>query len=90
MCIGNPKGPRGRYRGADVTASGWRSDPDRLGDTTSRYRQYSDRALVEAMRAFDADALQEFIERFQHLVLLRARRLRVPPDDRKAWAADLL
>lgn len=73
-----------------MTASGWRSDPDRPNDARARYRQYSDRALVEAMRSLDADALAEFVERFQHLVLLRARRLRVPPEERKGWAAELL
>jgi hypothetical protein len=42
------------------------------------------------MRSLDAHALEEFIDRFQHLVLLQARRLRVPSEDRKAWTADLL
>ena len=76
-----------------MTASGWRSGDDEgasRGDKRSRYRDYSDRALVDAMRSFDADALEEFIERFQHLVLLQARRLRVRPEDRQGWASELL
>jgi hypothetical protein len=74
-----------------VTASGWRNEPgaDR-GDARSRYRQCGDRALVDAMRSLDADALEEFIERFQHLVLLQARRLGIRREERKAWVAELL
>ena len=42
------------------------------------------------MRSFDGAALEEFIERFQHLVMLQARRLRVRPEERKAWTSELL
>ncbi len=74
-----------------MTASGWRSDESgERRDTRSRYRQYSDRALLDAMRSFDADALEEFIARFQHLLLLQARRLRIRPEERKGWVAELL
>jgi hypothetical protein len=56
----------------------------------SRYRETNDDALVRAMRAGEEEAVCEFIERYQHLVLIQARRFRVPFDDRQHWTAELL
>jgi hypothetical protein len=56
----------------------------------SRYREANDDALVHAMRAGEEEAVCEFIERYQHLVLIQARRFGVPPDDRQHWTAEVL
>ena len=56
----------------------------------SRYAVLSDRALCAALRAHDGEAVEEFIRRYQALVLIQARRLRISPEERTAWAIDLL
>ena len=50
----------------------------------------SDRALIDAMRARDGEAVEEFIRRFQHLVFVQAKRLRIPGSERRRWVGDLL
>ena len=60
------------------------------GESRRRYEDLSDRALVDAMRALDQEALEEFMARFQHDVLLQARKLRVPFHERRHWVAELL
>lgn len=74
-----------------MTASRWTSGgiPDE-GESRSRYRDASDRALVDGMRTLDPWALEEFVARFQDLVTDRAKRHRVPFAERRAWVADLL
>ena len=56
----------------------------------SGYREANDDALVRGMRAGDEAAVSEFIERYQNLVQVQARRFRVPPDERKHWTGELL
>src|SRR3982751_3879046 len=50
----------------------------------------SDHALVAALRSRDGDAIEEFIRRYQPLVLIQARRLRVAPEERTHWVIELL
>ena len=54
------------------------------------YREASDDAVVHAMRAGEEPAMREFIERYQSLVLVQARRFRVPEDERQHWTAEAL
>ncbi len=54
------------------------------------YKEASDDAVVHAMRAGEEPAMHEFIERYQSLVLVQARRFRVPEDGRQHWAAEAL
>lgn len=54
------------------------------------YREVSDQAVVHAMRAGEEPAMREFIERYQSLVLVQARRFRVPEDERQHWTAEAL
>lgn len=54
------------------------------------YRGASDDAVVHAMRAGAEPAMREFIERYQSLVLVQARRFRVPEDERQHWTAEAL
>ena len=72
---------------------------DRYGDgdeelmSAARGRPHevlSDRALIDAMRARDGHALEEFFRRFQHLVFVQAKRLRIPAPERRRWVSDLL
>jgi hypothetical protein len=42
------------------------------------------------MRAGEEPAMREFIERYQSLVLVQARRFRVPEDERQHWTAEAL
>ena len=56
----------------------------------SRHAALSDRALIDAMRARDGEAVEEFIRRFQHLVFVQAKRLRIAPAERPRWVGDLL
>ncbi|HKO14600.1 MAG TPA: hypothetical protein VJU87_00075 [Gemmatimonadaceae bacterium] len=55
-----------------------------------RWQAIGDRALVEALRAEELEALDEFITRFEPLVQRYARQLKVPAADRTHWAAELL
>jgi hypothetical protein len=59
-------------------------------DARSRYAALSDRALVDALRCRDGEAIEEFMRRYQALVLVQARRLRVAPEERTTWAIELL
>ena len=61
-----------------------------MGGRVERFREADDGALVQAMRNGEEAAVSEFIERYQHLVLIQAGRLRVPSDERQHWSADLL
>ena len=54
------------------------------------YREASDETVVHAMRAGEEPAMREFIERYQSLVLVQARRFRVPEDERQHWTAEAL
>ena len=54
------------------------------------YKEASDDAVVHAMRAGEEQAMREFIERYQSVALVQARRFRVPEDERRHWTADLL
>ena len=80
----------------DVTGRDWEladsrgDDGRKRSDASSRYAALSDRALVDAMRARDGEAIEEFIRRYQALVLLQARRLGVAPAERTDWAIDVL
>jgi hypothetical protein len=42
------------------------------------------------MRAGDEPAMREFIERYQSLVLVQARRFRISTEERQHWTAELL
>jgi hypothetical protein len=65
-------------------------DTRERGNAQSRYRVLTDRALLDALRSRDGEAIEEFIRRYQPLVLVQARRLRIPPEDRTHWAIELL
>jgi hypothetical protein len=54
------------------------------------YKEASDDAVVHAMRAGEEPAMHEFIERYQSLVLIQARRFRVAEDERGHWTAEML
>jgi len=54
------------------------------------YKEASDDAVVHAMRAGEEPAMREFIERYQSLVLVQARRFRLPEDERQHWTAEAL
>lgn len=73
---------------------GSEGEAGRNGDSSeearSRYQAMSDHALVGAMRRYDTRAIEEFIRRFQSLAIVEARRLRIPPADRRRWVAELL
>ena len=72
-----------------MTASRWTTG-DSPGAEKARYRNCSDRTLLDAVRALELGAIEEFIERFQHVALAQARRLRVAPAERKGWVIELL
>lgn len=55
-----------------------------------RWQTIGDRALVEALRAEVPEAVDEFVSRFESLVLRYARQLRIPEAYRAHWAAELL
>jgi hypothetical protein len=63
--------------------------PER-GNVQSRYCVLTDRALLDALRSRDGEATEELIRRYQPLVLVQARRLRIPPKERRHWAIELL
>lgn len=56
----------------------------------ARHAELSDLALVDVMREGDERAFEEFVRRFQLPVLVQARRLRVPPAERREWVSDAL
>jgi hypothetical protein len=65
-------------------------DFDGSGSGVTRYGALSDAALIHAMRARDERAVAEFVRRHQFLVLMQARRFRVPLAERRAWVAEAL
>jgi hypothetical protein len=56
----------------------------------TRFRAVSDAALVAAVRRSDAEAIDEFLERFQEVVMSQAKRLRVTSAEWRSWTSDLL
>lgn len=56
----------------------------------SRWEAISDRALVEALRARQPEAVDEFVRRFEPLVARYARWLRVPSSDQHHWTGEVL
>ena len=56
----------------------------------NRFRKVGDAALVVGVRRGDIEAIDEFLERFQEVVMSQAKLLRVPPVEWRAWTSDLL
>lgn len=54
------------------------------------WQSLGDRSLVASLRAGETDAVDEFIRRFEELVLRYARWLRVPRADRNHWTGEVL
>lgn len=57
---------------------------------TTQYREVSDAALVAAVRRGEVDAIDEFLERFQEVVMSQAKLLGVPRADWRWWTSELL
>jgi hypothetical protein len=82
-----------RGRREHVTASererpgGPEGDDDRA---PGRWRSVGDRALVGAIREGRPEAVDEFIRRFEAIVLRCARQLQIPRQDRTHWVGDVL
>lgn len=56
----------------------------------SRWEALSDRALVEALRARQPEAVEEFVRRFEPVVARYARWLRVPSSDQQHWTGEVV
>lgn len=56
----------------------------------TRYREVSDAALVAAARRGEVEAIDEFLARFQEVVMSQAKLLRVPRAEWRSWSSDLL
>lgn len=56
----------------------------------NRFRRVGDAALVAAVRRGETDAIDEFLERFQEVVMSQAKLLRVPPGEWRSWTSELL
>ena len=56
----------------------------------NRFRKAGDATLVAAVRRGDTEAIDEFLERFQEVVMSQAKVLRVPPTEWRGWTSDLL
>jgi DNA-binding CsgD family transcriptional regulator len=56
----------------------------------NRFRKVGDAALVAAVRRGDPEAIDEFLGRFQEVVMSQAKLLRVPPVEWRSWTSDLL
>ena len=56
----------------------------------SRFREVSDAALVAAVRRGESDAIDEFLERFQEVVMSQAKLMRIPSAEWRSWTSDLL
>ena len=56
----------------------------------NRFRKVGDAALVAAVRRGDTEAIDEFLGRFQEVVMSQAKLLRVPPVEWRSWTSDLL
>jgi DNA-binding CsgD family transcriptional regulator len=61
----------------------WQRDP-------GWWQSIGDRALVDALRAGRAEAVDEFMRRFEPLVERQAHVLRIPPEERRHWVGELL
>ena len=55
-----------------------------------RFREVSDAALVAAVRRGESDAIDEFLERFQEVVMSQAKLMRIPRAEWRSWTSDLL
>jgi hypothetical protein len=55
-----------------------------------RFREVSDAALVAAVRRAESEAIDEFLERFQEVVMSQAKLLRIPRAEWRSWTSDLL
>ena len=60
------------------------------GQNADRWQTIGDRALVEALRAEVPEAIDEFVSRFEWLVLRYARQFGIPEADRAHWGGELL
>ena len=56
----------------------------------SRFAALSDAQLVAVLRRGELEALDEFVVRFQRVVMGQARHFGVPQEQRRAWAKDVL
>lgn len=56
----------------------------------ARFREVGDAALLAAIQRGETDAIDEFLERFQEVVMSQAKLLRVPRAEWRAWTSDLL
>ena len=56
----------------------------------SRFREAGDAALVAAIQLGETEAIDEFLERFQEVVMSQAKLLRVPRPEWRPWTSDLL
>jgi DNA-binding CsgD family transcriptional regulator len=56
----------------------------------TRYREVSDAALVAAVRRGEVNAIDEFLERFQEIVMSQAKLLRIPRAEWRSWTSELL
>ena len=75
-------------RGERGTSGGGDAWP--RSEARSRCAVLSDRALLDALRSRDGEAIEEFIRRYQALVVVQARRLRIPLEERTHWAIEVL
>ncbi len=58
--------------------------------TPGWWRGIGDRALVGAIREGRSEAVDEFIRRFEEVVLRCARQLQIPHDERAHWVGEVL
>ena len=56
----------------------------------TRFRGVRDTALVAAVRRGEPEAIDEFLERFQEVVMSQAKLLRIPREEWRAWTSELL
>jgi DNA-binding CsgD family transcriptional regulator len=56
----------------------------------TRYREVSDAALVAAVRHGDSEAIDEFLARFQEVVMSQAKLRRVPRAEWRSWTSEIL
>jgi hypothetical protein len=76
-----------------VAASEREHPEDPSGDddrTPGWWRAIGDRALVGAIREGRPEAVEEFIRRFEDIVLRSARQLRVPREQHAHWVGEVL
>lgn len=66
------------------------ASPDGERHSSGRLEELSDLELVEAMRAADERAFEEFVRRFQLVVLIQARRFRIEASERRQWVTEVL